>query len=296
MHKQINKNSNLKKTSKTASKKVSKKASKKVSKKASKKVSKKPSKTVSKKASKTVSKTVSKTISDSFSSNTINTNSKIKNKIPSKKISKNILKNKNINSLKQIKKNIQTVKKKLEDKNMTNIFWVISDRADFKPLTKIVTKDEEEIKTIIHSIKELRDHLLDEKGEYYKGKKLASIKIIFFDDIVNKLEKLGFNGLLNNSILTHKDYFFIKEKPILSILITIYPIDVNGSINPNNENSWGLKVNYYVDDFTGIKFKLKNVEVLMRLVCDSVVKTDLNEGMTYKNLAIQLNKNKNNKK
>ena len=33
----------------------------------------------------------------------------------------------------------------------------------------------------------------------------------------------------------------------------------------------------------------------MRLVADSVIKTNLNDGMTYKNLVIQLNKNKNNK-
>ena len=124
---------------------------------------------------------------------------------------------------------------------------------------------------------------------------MASVKITFFEDVTNKLDKLNFNGLLNNTILAHKDYTFIKEKPVLSIAIIIYPIDNNGSINSNNENSWSLKVNYFVDDFSGIKFKLKNVEVLMRLVSDSVIKTDLNEGMTYKNLVIQLNKNKNKK-
>jgi hypothetical protein len=167
----------------------------------------------------------------------------------------------------------------------------LSDRADFKPLTKTIIKDDEEFKTIIHSIKELRDHLLDEKGEYYKGKKLASIKITFYEDIINKLEKLNYNGVINNSVLTHKDFTFIKDKPILSIGITIFPIDDTGSINPNDNSSWGLKVNYCVDDFSGIKFKLKNVEVLMRLVSDSVVKSDLNNGITYKHLTIQLNKN-----
>ena len=136
----------------------------------------------------------------------------------------------------------------------------------------------------------MKDNLLDEKGEYYKGKKLASIKITFHNDIVNKLENINYNGFLNNSLLLHKDYLFIKEKPIFNILINIYPINDNGTINPN-DNSWGLKVNYYIDDLTNIKFKLKNVEVLMRLVADSVIKTDINDGITYKNLAIQLNKN-----
>lgn len=230
-------------------------------------------------------------------------NSKIASKINSKKSSKKISKqnskkssknnSKNKNSLKNIKNNLMSIKKKLEEKKMTNVFWVLADRIDFKPLTKTIIRNDEEIKNIIHSIKEIRDNLLDEKGEYYKGKKLASVKINFNDDISNKLEKCNFKGFLNNSILLHKDYAFIKEKPILNITITIFPIDDNGNINP--ENSWGIKVNYFIDDFCGIKFKLKNVEVLMRLVSDYVIKSDLNEGITYKTLSVQLNKKGKNK-
>lgn len=235
-----------------------------------------------KKYSKTNSKKNSKTNSKKNSKN----NSKISNKINSK-TNKNI-NPKNANSLKNIKKNISVIKKKLEDKNMTNVFWVLADRADFKPLTKTTVKNNQEIKTIIHSIKELNDHLLDEKGEYYKGKKLASIKISFFNDVIDKLDKTTFNGFLSPSIINHKDFSFIKEKQILSITITIFPIDETGYINHNN--SWNLKVNYFIDDFSFIKFKLKNVEVLMRLVSDSVIKSDLNNGITYKKLSNQLNK------
>jgi hypothetical protein len=258
---------------------------KKISKKNSKTTSKTTSKTASKKKSKVTSKKNSKVASKKNSKVASKKNSKVTSKVTSKITSKKG------NTIKNIKKNVQTIKKKLEDKNMTNVFWVLSDRADFKPLIKTVIKDEEEIKTIIHSIKELRDHLLDEKGEYYKGKKLASIKITFNEDIINKLENLNYSGTLNNSILAHKKFTFIKEKPILSIGITIFQIDDFGSINPNDDSSWGVKVNYCVDDFSGIKFKLKNVEVLMRLVSDSVIKSDLNNGITYKQLAIQLNKN-----
>lgn len=215
--------------------------------------------------------------------------SKKNSKKNSKQVSKQTSKNKNTNSFKNIKKNITLIKNKFEDKNITNLFWVLADRADFKPLTKITIKNNEEIKTIIHSMKELKDHLLDEKGEYYKGKKLASIKITFNEDIFNKMISAEYDGFLNNSILTHKDLLFIKEKPILIITITIFPIDESGTINHNT--SWNLKVNYFIDDFINIKFKLKNVEVLMRLVSDSIVKTDLNKGITYKNLANQLNKN-----
>ena len=241
-----------------------------------------------KKPSKISSKPLNKIYSKKSSKNSSKKSSKQISKISNKKQSNKINGLKNTNTLKNIKKNILSVKKKLEEKKMTNIFWVLAERADFKPLTKTTIKDDEEIKTIIHSIKELRDNLLEEKGEYYKGKKLASIKIIFVSDTLNKLEKINYNGLLNNSILTHKDFSFIKEKPILSIIINVFPIDETGNINP--ENSWGLKVNYYTDDFSSIKFKLKNVEVLMRLVSDSVIKSDLNDGITYKNLSAQLNK------
>jgi hypothetical protein len=238
----------------------------------SKKNSKKRSKNTNKKESKISSKK----------------NSKVKSKINSKTNKKLQSKIKNSHTMRNIKKNIISIKKKLEDKKMTNVFWVLAERSDFKPLTKTVIKNNEEIKNIIHSMKEIRDNLLDEKGEYYKNKKLASIKISFHEDVINKLEKSNYNGFLNDSILLHKDYLFIKEKPIISISITIFPIDEEGTMNP--ENLWGIKVNYFIDDFTGIKFKIKNVEVLMRLVSDSVIKSDLNEGMSYKNLSLQLNK------
>lgn len=199
-------------------------------------------------------------------------------------------KSKNTNSFKSIKKNIMSIKHKLENKDMTNIFWILADRADFKPLTKITfDNDNDEIKTVIHSIKEIKEHFLDEKGEYYKGKKLSSIKIIFYEDVINKMEKCNYSGLLNNSLLNHKDFLFIKDKPVLSIIITIFPVNELGKID--HENSWNLKVDYYIDDFCGIKFKLKNIEVLMRLATDSVIKTDINKGITYKKLSNQLNKN-----
>jgi hypothetical protein len=241
----------------------------------------------SKQNSKTTSKQNSKNTSKQNSKNTSKQNSKNTSKKTSIK-NKKEPKIKNAHSFRNIKKNITLIKNKLEDKNLSNVFWVLADRADFKPLTKTVIRDDEEIKTIIHSIKELRDHMLDEKGEYYKGKKLASIKITIYEDVINKMEKSNYNGFINNTILTHKDFLFIKEKPILTITITIFPINNEGAIN--HDSSWNLKVNYFIDDFTGIKFKLKNVEVLMRLVSDLVIKSDIDKGITYKNLSNQLNK------
>jgi hypothetical protein len=220
--------------------------------------------------------------------NNIKKNSK---KYSKKNTSKTNITRNNITNIGNIQKNINTIKHKLEEKDMINIFWVIADRSDFRPLTRIMN-DKYETKTVIHSVKELRDNLLDEKGEYYKGKKIASIHINFDDTVINKLDKIQHGGIINKSLLSHKDYIFIKDKPILNIEIVIYPIDEFGNINTNNNSSWGLKVNYFIDDFSNIKFKLKNIEVLMRLACDSIVKTNLRNGITYKDLVIQLGKNK----
>ena len=183
-------------------------------------------------------------------------------------------------TLEQIKKNLTTFNKKIINKNLNTNFWVIADRADFKPLKKITIIKKKEIKTNIHSIKEIKDNILDEKGEYYKDKKFAEIKIIIDDDILSKTDNI-------------REYKHIKNKIILSVEIIIYLIDSNGMIN--FENKWELKVNYYVDDFRTINFKLKNIEVLMRLVSDSViVTTNLIKGISYKNLLLKIEKNKDN--
>lgn len=181
-------------------------------------------------------------------------------------------------TLEQIQKNLQLFYKKLVDKNLHTNFWVISDRADFKPLKKIILQKKKEIKTNIHSIKELKDNLLNEKGEYYKDKKFAEIKINLNENILEKINDI-------------KQYKNIKNKPLLIVHITMYLIDNFGKVNLDNK--WELTVNFVVDDFRTLNFKLKNIEVLMRLVSDSVITTDNIEGISYKKLSVKIEKNKN---
>jgi hypothetical protein len=116
---------------------------------------------------------------------------------------------------------------------------------------------------------------------------MANIKIIFNNNIINKLSKLNYKELITNSTNSAFD-----NNIIISVIINIYIINTSGDINTHGHNCWGLKVNYNINDFLNIKFKLKNVEVLMRLVSDNVIKSDLINGITYKQLAAQLNKNK----
>ena len=189
-------------------------------------------------------------------------------------------------TLEQIQKHLKLFNKKLINKNMNINFWVIADRADFKPLKKTINQVKgtnqvkKEIKTNIHSIKEIRDNILNEKGEYYKDKKFADIKIKLDEDILDQINDI-------------KEYKNIKNKIILNVHITIYLIDSEGNLNLNDK--WELKVNYYIDDFRKLNFKLKNLEVLMRLACDSVITTTSLNGISYKNLLIKIN-NKNDEK
>jgi len=180
-------------------------------------------------------------------------------------------------TLEQIHKNLLIFYKKLVNKNLHTNFWIIADRVDFKPLKKSVIIKKKETKKNIHSIKEIRENLLDEKGEYYKDKKFAEIKITIDENILSKINDI-------------RQYKTIKNKVIFSVYITIYLISAEGKLNL--EDKWELLVNYYVDDFRTLNFKLKNIEVLMRLASDNVITTNTIEGISYKKLLIKIEKNK----
>jgi hypothetical protein len=179
-------------------------------------------------------------------------------------------------TLEQIQKNLLLFYKKLVNKNLHSNFWIIADRADFKPLKKTTIIKKKETKTNIHSIKEIRENLLDEKGEYYKDKKFAEIKITMDENILSKINDI-------------KEYKKIKNKILFSVHITIYLINSEGKLNL--ENKWELLVTYYVDDFRTLNFKLKNIEVLMRLASDSVITTNTIDGISYKKLLLKIEKN-----
>lgn len=180
-------------------------------------------------------------------------------------------------TLEQIQKNLLLFYKKLVNKNLHTNFWVIADRVDFKPLKKYVIEKKKETKTNIHSIKEIRENLLDEKGEYYKDKKFAEIKITMDESILSKINDI-------------REYKNIKKKVLFSVHITIYLITNEGKLNL--ENKWELIVNYFVDDFRTLNFKLKNIEVLMRLASDNVITTNNIEGISFKKLLIKIEKKK----
>ncbi len=215
-------------------------------------------------------------------------------------------------SLAQIFKNLFTFYKKIKIRNMDENFWVIADRSDFQPLKRTIksqnkmpipkitkanskkkSKKNSKIgskagsktgskagskttikKVNIRSIKELKDNFLEGKGEYYKDKKFANIKITVNESVMNKM-------------LDVKNYKEIKNEPVVTVQVIMFRVSSSGYLNFNEKTE--LKVKYMVDDFRNINFKLKNIEVLMRLLADSVIKTNSSTGITYKTLLEKIN-------
>jgi hypothetical protein len=155
-------------------------------------------------------------------------------------------------TLQKIKLNILKFIKKINDKNMEPNFWIIMDRSDFKPLKKVVKKEKQNI----HSLNEVTEHIINKKTEYYKNKKFAEIKINFHKNIIDQCD----------DIINYKK---IKNKPIITINIIIYPTNDHGKILLLKKKE--LKVNYYISDLRNIMFKMKNIEVIMRLFSDNVL-------------------------
>ena len=87
-----------------------------------------------------------------------------------------------------------------------------------------------------------------------------------------------------------REYKNIADETLLTVQITIFKVSSTGYLNFADKIE--LKVKYTCEDFRKFHFKLKNLEVLMRLVADSVIKTTSSNGISYKNLLEKINKNK----
>jgi hypothetical protein len=131
-------------------------------------------------------------------------------------------------------------------------FWVISDRADFRPI-KNTTKGE---------IK----RLLKEKAQYYKNKRIAEIRVYI-----------------------NPKHIDTEDAP-MSIIAIIYQIDEEGQIEHKSYSDWGSRINFYPKDFAKIKFSLKLVETIMRLANDKTMVTNTLTGMKYKDYVKALKK------
>lgn len=147
---------------------------------------------------------------------------------------------------------LKELREKLLERNLAD-FWVMADRADFKPLKK--TKKE-------------IDQMLEEKGAYYKKKRIARI-----------------HCYVNPDNLKDPAMF------VMSVKVVVMEITEEGTIDRKPASSYGLCINFYKEDLEHIKFSLKLVEALLRLVSAKKkdrIETDVINGIPYEVLRKRL--------
>uniref|UniRef100_A0A6C0M1I2 Uncharacterized protein n=1 Tax=viral metagenome TaxID=1070528 RepID=A0A6C0M1I2_9ZZZZ len=131
-------------------------------------------------------------------------------------------------------------------------FWVMCDRSDFKP----IKKNKVEIRK-----------MLKEKSQYYAGKKIAYVNL-------------------------YPNLDAIKDSSEDAFIMTIYIYEINdkGEFGKTQFDTWGLKIRYKLSDFSIRKFKMKDVEKLMRLCADEIITTEILNGSSFKNFMKKLDK------
>ena len=146
---------------------------------------------------------------------------------------------------------LTNLRKKLRDNQLTD-FWIMCDRKDFNPIKGLSeTKLEEQMK---------------EKPQYYVGKRIANIRIY-----VDPSKKTINDG-----------------KMVISVAIVI--MHVNEEADLDTSKSRHLTVNYYTEELEERKFKLKDVERMMRLCAAKKVKSNPLTGITFTTFLNKLNK------
>ncbi len=141
----------------------------------------------------------------------------------------------------------------IEEKEL-GYFWIMTDRIDFKPIKE-------------KSAQKVFNYLKNKAG-YYKGKKIANVTIV-----VDK-KQIKADGIV------------FKYK------ITIYKIDDDGNVAKHTDDTWGLKVNYKLDDFNIRKFKLKDLHNIIKLCADEEIDSDTFNGMSFRNFIKMLERKK----
>jgi hypothetical protein len=74
--------------------------------------------------------------------------------------------------------------------------------------------------------------------------------------------------------------------------IHIFKIWDDGSIGKKRGDSWGVLVNYKLEDLQTRKFKLKDLHKIIKLLADEVIDSDTFNGMSFKNFMKMLKKKK----
>jgi hypothetical protein len=146
---------------------------------------------------------------------------------------------------------LNNLRKKLRDNQLTD-FWIMCNRKDFNPIKGLSEAKLEE--------------MIKEKSQYYIGKKIANIRI-FVDPSKKTID---------------------NDKMVIRIAIVIMHINEDAKLDTSKSKY--LTVNYYTEELEERKFKLKDVERMMRLCVAKKIKSDPLNGITFSEVLKKLKK------
>lgn len=133
----------------------------------------------------------------------------------------------------------------LHKKDLIN-FWILPERSDFKPIKNV-------------SKKKMQQYLRT-KPQYYNGKKIANVNIVFKP------------GVKFDKITPKEKIFFVK--------IFIYIIDEEGKIDYDDDNEWMLMISYTKNDLNVNHFTLKELNQMIKETTSLKISSDIG-GITY---------------
>lgn len=133
----------------------------------------------------------------------------------------------------------------LHEKDLIN-FWILPERSDFKPIKNV-------------SKKEMQQYLKT-KPQYYNGKKIANVNIVFKP------------GIKFDKITPKEKIFFIK--------IFIYIINEEGKIDYDDDNEWMLMISYTESELDKNHFTLKELNQMIKETTSLKISSDIG-GITY---------------
>lgn len=139
------------------------------------------------------------------------------------------------------------LKDKLSEKDL-NDFWIICGRSDFKPIKNIKKKE--------------MQNYIKTKTQYYAGKNLANISIVF-------RPRVNFNTLKDSDWL-------------LTIKIYIYNISSDGEIDTDESDTWSLIILYNKDELNDNHFTLNELNQMIQMGSSRKIISDMS-GISYSN-------------
>ena len=151
-----------------------------------------------------------------------------------------------------IKKYLDKLDEKIDNKNL-DMFWLLVDRVDFKPIKDL-------------SDKEFRKKIKD-KVSYYAGKRISNVKIY----------------------VKNRDSCIKEKDSLVHLVFDIRKITGSGLVFPTGRS---LKVLYYDDDLEKKKPTLKDVQRFMKLCADGVLGSSVMGGIKYSKLMDKLKEKK----